>query len=131
MKVKSESEVAQSCLTLSDPMDWRLPGSSIHGIFQARVLGWGATATPPQLGEMKSQLRALVLPASFLQALGLVLFSVGRKDTVEERYWWEERYCGVEHEGCPATSLDPLLTPSAVRLLLCLSHQMLTLEDLP
>ena len=38
MKVKSESEVAQSCLTLSDPMDCSLPGSSIHGIFQARVL---------------------------------------------------------------------------------------------
>ena len=41
---ESESEVAQSCPTLSDPMDWSLPGSSIHGIFQARVLEWGATA---------------------------------------------------------------------------------------
>ena len=44
MKVKSESEVAQSCLTLSDPMECSLPGSSIHGIFQARVLEWGAIA---------------------------------------------------------------------------------------
>ena len=44
MKVKSESEVAQSCLTLSDPMDCSLPGSSIHRIFQARVLEWGAIA---------------------------------------------------------------------------------------
>ena len=44
MKVKSESEVAQSCLTLSDPMDCSLPGSSIHGIFQARVLEWDAIA---------------------------------------------------------------------------------------
>ena len=44
MKVKSESEVAQSCLNLIDPMDWSLPGSSIHGIFQARVLEWGAIA---------------------------------------------------------------------------------------
>ena len=42
MKVKSESEVAQSCLTLSNPMDSSLPGSSIHGIFQARVLEWSA-----------------------------------------------------------------------------------------
>ena len=42
MKVKSESEVAQSCPTLSDPMDCSPPGSSIHGIFQARVLEWGA-----------------------------------------------------------------------------------------
>ena len=44
MKVKSESEVAQSCLTLSDPMDCSLPGSSVYGIFQARVLEWGAIA---------------------------------------------------------------------------------------
>ena len=44
MKEKSESEVAQSCPTLSDPMDCSLPGSSIHGIFQARVLEWGAIA---------------------------------------------------------------------------------------
>ena len=44
MKVKSESEVAQSCQTLGDPMDCSLPGSSVHGIFQARVLEWGAIA---------------------------------------------------------------------------------------
>ena len=44
MKVKSESEVAQSCPTLSDPMDCSLPGSSVHGIFQAGVLEWGAIA---------------------------------------------------------------------------------------
>ena len=44
VKVKSESEVAQSCPTLSDPVDHSLPGSSIHGIFQARALEWGATA---------------------------------------------------------------------------------------
>ena len=44
MKVKSESDVAQSYLTLSDPMDCSLPGSSVHGIFQARVLEWVASA---------------------------------------------------------------------------------------
>ena len=44
MKVTSESEVAQLCLTRSDPMDCSPPGSSIHGIFQARVLEWGAIA---------------------------------------------------------------------------------------
>ena len=44
MKVKSESEVTQWCPTPSDPMDCSLPGSSVHGIFQARVLEWGATA---------------------------------------------------------------------------------------
>ena len=42
MKVKSESEVAQSCPTLSDPMDYSLLGFSVHGIFQARPLEWGA-----------------------------------------------------------------------------------------
>ena len=57
VKVKSESEVAQSCPTLSDPIDYSLPGSSVHGIFQAGVLEWGAIAfslfrmlaTPPNL----------------------------------------------------------------------------------
>jgi len=44
MKVKSESEVAQSCLILCDPMDCSLPGSSTDGIFQARVLEWGTIA---------------------------------------------------------------------------------------
>ena len=44
VKVKSESEVAQLCATLSNPMDCSLPGSSIHGIFQARILEWGAIA---------------------------------------------------------------------------------------
>ena len=60
MKVKSESEVAQSCPTLSDPMDCSLLGSSIHGIFQARVLEWGAIAfykndldTPIKKQELK------------------------------------------------------------------------------
>ena len=51
MKVKSESEVAQSCLTLSDPMDCSPPGSSIHGIFQARVLEWVAIAFSKPIGE--------------------------------------------------------------------------------
>ena len=48
MKMKSESEVAQSCPTLSDPMDCSLPGFSIHGIFQARVLEWGTIAFSEQ-----------------------------------------------------------------------------------
>ena len=47
MKMKSESEVAQSCPTFSDPMDCSLPGSSIHGIFQARALEWVAIALSP------------------------------------------------------------------------------------
>ena len=56
-KVKSESEVAQLCPTLSDPMDCSLPDSSIHGIFQARVLEWGAIAfsvTANRWGKMET-----------------------------------------------------------------------------
>ena len=52
MKVKSESEVAQSCLTLSDPVDCSLPGSSAHGIFQARVLEWSAIAFSEEDGRL-------------------------------------------------------------------------------
>ena len=51
MKVKSESEVTQSCPTLHDPMDCSLPGSSVHGIFQARVLEWGAIAFSAEASE--------------------------------------------------------------------------------
>ena len=51
MKVKSESEVAQSCPTLCDPMNCSPPGSSIHGVFQARVLEWGAIAFSEGLNE--------------------------------------------------------------------------------
>ena len=59
MKVKSEREVAQSCPTLSDPMDCSLPGSSTHGIFQARVLEWGATAFS-ELSWVKSLEKSLM-----------------------------------------------------------------------
>ena len=51
MKVKSESEVAQSCLTLGDPMDCSPPGSSVHGIFQVRVLEWVAIVFSGRDGE--------------------------------------------------------------------------------
>ena len=61
MKVKSEREVAQSCLTLSDPMDCSLPGSSVHGIFQARVLEWGAIAFSILL-DINSSTNTLVKP---------------------------------------------------------------------
>jgi len=50
--VKSESEVAQSCPTLSDPMDCSLPGPSVHGIFQARVLEWGAIAFSSEVSRI-------------------------------------------------------------------------------
>ena len=66
MKVKSESEVSQSCPTLSDPMDCSLPGSSVHGIFQAGVLEWGAIAFSPL------ELTVLTLPESVIVETGLL-----------------------------------------------------------
>ena len=65
MKVKSESEVAQSCPTLHDPMDCSLPGSSVHGIFQARVLEWGAIAYSS--GEYYSAINGTPLQHSCLE----------------------------------------------------------------
>ena len=74
MKVKSESEVAQSCPTLSDPMDCSPPGSSIHGIFQARVLEWGAIAFSGSiwLGLLKwAQTLKVFVPLYLLIKLGM------------------------------------------------------------
>ena len=59
IKVKSESEAAQLCLTRRDPMDCSLPGSSVHGIFQARVLEWGAIAFSGQEGYPAPNLNIL------------------------------------------------------------------------
>ena len=67
MKVKSESEVAQLCLTLSDPMDCSPPGSSFHGIFQAKVLEWVAIAYSTQY------------------TLGVCLFLVQRMETAKNK----------------------------------------------
>ena len=78
MKVKSESEVAQSCLTLSDPMDYSLPGSSIDGIFQARVLEWGAIAFTNSRSSLKLTSIKSVIPSSHLILCHplLLLFSI-------------------------------------------------------
>ena len=73
MKVKSESEVAQLCLTLSDPMDCSLPGSSGHGIFQARVLEWGAIAFSVLVCQVS------VIVRWFEHSLALPFFGVGMK----------------------------------------------------
>ena len=64
MKVKSESEVAQSCPTRSDPMDCSLPGSSVHGIFQARVLEWLA------IGHYRSWVCQEVLEWGYTEGIG-------------------------------------------------------------
>ena len=82
-KGKSESEVAQSCPTLCDPMDCSLPGSSIHGVFQARVLEWGAIAFS---AVWKHCLPILSLPRSILTCIvRIYIFSVCTKS--RRRQW--------------------------------------------
>ena len=72
MKVKSESEVSQSCPTLRDPMDCSLPGSSVHGIFQARVLGWGAIAFSTTFSEKETSLKRAQNSQGICPVLGLM-----------------------------------------------------------
>ena len=69
LKEKSESEVAQSCPTLSDPMDFSLPGSSVHGIFQARVLEWVAIAFSVKMLTSVLNYLATFLKTVFSQTL--------------------------------------------------------------
>ena len=83
MKVKSESEVAQSCPTLSNPMDCSLPGSSIHGIFQARVLEWVATAFS---GKCVYGGQNLLYLDFLLHGMSTPLISVLSKSTVYAKF---------------------------------------------
>ena len=72
MKVKSGSEIAQSCPTLSDPMDCSLPGSSVHGILQARVLEWGAIAFSMMNLDRVLKSRDIALPVKVHLAKAMV-----------------------------------------------------------
>ena len=76
MKVKSEREVAQSCPTPSDPMDCSLPGSSVHGIFQARVLEWDAIAFSENgilFNYKKKQTTVLIYTTIWMNLLDIIL----------------------------------------------------------
>ena len=75
MKVKSQSEDTQSCPTLCDPMDCSPPGSSVHGIFQARVLEWSATAFSLIVMRISKYL-FLFCPFSKYVSLGICLFNL-------------------------------------------------------
>ena len=99
MKVKSESEVSQSCPTHSDPMDWSLPGSSVHGIFQARVLEWGAIAFSGNEGDLGSilgsgrtpgEVNGNPLPGKFhgwSSPVGYTVHGAAESDTTEWLYF--------------------------------------------
>ena len=79
MKVKSEREVTQSCPTLRDPMDCSPPGSSIHGIFQARVLEWGAIAFSDSL------IQFYCFQWWSLDVINLISFLKGRENKMEKK----------------------------------------------
>ena len=83
---ESESEVAQSCLILSDPMDCSLPGSSIHGIFQARVLEWGATG--PMLKLKLQYFGNLMWRGDSLEKM----LMLGKID-IKRRWGWQSMRC--------------------------------------
>ena len=80
MKERSESEVTQSCPTLSDPMDWSPAGSSVHGIFQARVLEWGAIAFS-SAWKWKVNVKSLSLIGLVCQVYHHICLLWGRKST--------------------------------------------------
>ena len=87
IKVKSESEVAQSCLTLRDPMECSLPGSSVHGIFQARVLEWGAIAFSHLNVRVKKLKRFFFLLILYSATLQNLLISSNSSDSFCVAFW--------------------------------------------
>ena len=83
MKVKSEREVAQSYPTLSDPMDYSLPGSCIHGIFQARALEWGTIALPVfKSGILSPKLMFLISTLYLFSRIPETLIGIGGQSGV-------------------------------------------------
>ena len=104
MKVKSGSEVAQSCLTLSDPMDRSPPGPSIHGIFQARVLEWGTIAfsmclTQSCLKQFSTSIKWITLAAEF-SAPGRVSSTFQAMRIINS--WYNECPSCIHFLGCKA-----------------------------
>ena len=99
MKVKSESEVTQSRLTLSDPMDCSLPGFSVHGIFQARVLEWGAIAfSDPYMITLQI----------LYWLLGPKTDDVKEKTALQPNILLEESLCTVNHLSSFERKTQPL-----------------------
>ena len=105
MKVKNESEVAQSCPTLSNPMDCSLPGSSVHGIFQVRVLEWGA------IGILKSRvditlstkvhiIKVMINVDSILKSRDITLSTMApHSSTLAWKIPWTEEPGGLQSMG--------------------------------
>ena len=113
MKVKSESEVAQSCPTLHDPMDCSLPGSSIHGIFQARVLEWGAIAFSGKESytwvyhsqTVEDQRKEKILKATKQRIWVTKMEKHLLLETIDARRQWTNFFKVLEKETCYLISL--------------------------
>ena len=101
MKVKSESEVAQSCLTLHYPMDCSLPGSSAHGIFQARVLEWVAIA----FSNGYTRVPKIYTSLTFVPLCSCRTLSSCK---VPFRYFWESPGSISPHDQAPVSCLGLL-----------------------
>ena len=112
MKVKSQSEVAQSCVTLSDPIDCSLPGSSTHGIFQARVLRWVAIFFSSKcLDFVKDDLFQLWLFSKELLEYGPLLL-----DSDCSWVLFESRECLSQPPHLVGLKLQPLLSSTVLLL---------------
>ena len=102
MKVRSESEVAQSCPTLRDPTDCSLPGSSVHGIFQARVLEWSAIAFSARADYIPSKER---LPLEYFKNGFLKV----------ENFFLIKSYHGLLEVWCESIQWDDKMNKEAER----------------
>ena len=121
MKVKSESEVAQSCLTLCDPMDCSPPGSSIHEIFQARVLEWNAI-TFSSLKLISSQITAA---SSFLDLATQFLKTEERRLLTQRQSFWSQLQFRRQFPDYMVPHNLPHLFPVKIyEHLLCAHHKL-------
>ena len=110
---ESESEVAQSCLTLPDPMDCSLPGSSLHGILQASVLEWGAISFSRGSSRPRDRTRVSWFPGRRFNLWATIYFSgvcICCSGTTLCQTLWPH---GLQHARLPCPSLSPRVCPSS------------------
>ena len=131
--MKSGSEAAQSCLTLSNPTDCSLLGSSVHGIFQARVLEWGAIAFSKFKMKLLIFFSRLALPTVISQLMAISSFKLLRIKPCESYTQFIRTSCQFYLQNMPRVC--PLLTSSTastpVPAILCLNDYSGLLADFP